>query len=470
MKRRKSRSLKRCRPLRIESLEQRVLLAGDVRAYVHRGDLIISGTDDDNEIYIAPGPTADSVILTPFPGTMINGQAPPNYYLPGPGPCPGSVQTGPIQPRVQLDGITGDWRINLRGGNNILTTTGDPNLFGCDGTFVEFQLFCPLPEAPGAPDPLLKIPDNLSVRFRNGSYNSVRLHSLDVGGNASIRAGGGFLSLSLQAPHEDSTNRIAGNLRVRGSDAGSRVLLNALEVGGDVAVTSGAGSDTVLVNGQVADDVTIRTGAGNDSITLGQLEFLPIPAIFPPPEPQPPVVCAALDVADRVFLELGEGDDEVHAAVDSRTTLIRSLGGDTAIELLESQIDRLRIQTDGGDDEVTFRSSEIGRAVLRTNAGSDRLAIDDTRFVDRAFFNLGDDGDSMSAHRAQFGRSAARLGNGDDSLNITCTSLTAQNIFDGGNGEDTAGGPSFVGPFTRNVEGFFVIDVTEGFCDEPLRI
>jgi hypothetical protein len=243
------------RQLRIESLEQRMLLAGDVRAYVHRGDLVIRGSDDDNAIYIAPGPTEDSVIVTPFDATTINGDQ--------------------SQFPLQLNGITDDWRINLRGGSNHFTMW-EP---------VTVAPFSPIPSEPAREALSFNIPDDLVIQFGDGDNNRLYMHSVHVGGDALFGARNGFFSMQMQQWYEEVENRIAGHLRVRVGDGGSQITLNGLDVGGDVVVTSGDGADAVQASGAVADDVTLRTAGGNDVVNLGLIGPVHLslrPCVFDP--------------------------------------------------------------------------------------------------------------------------------------------------------------------------------------------
>ena len=95
------RSTHRCtrrstRRLDVESLEQRELLAGDVTAFVSRGDLVVLGDNDSNNLTITE--VGGTFTLTGI-GTTINGMA--------------AAQNFP--------GVTDDVRIYLRNGEDAVT-------------------------------------------------------------------------------------------------------------------------------------------------------------------------------------------------------------------------------------------------------------------------------------------------------------------------------------------------------------
>lgn len=64
----------RCRLCRLESLEHRLLMAGDVSVAVRSGDLTVRGDAEDNQVYVAPSPLG-GIRVAGRDGTTINGAA-----------------------------------------------------------------------------------------------------------------------------------------------------------------------------------------------------------------------------------------------------------------------------------------------------------------------------------------------------------------------------------------------------------
>src|SRR5262245_48818994 len=92
------------RSLRVEGLETRDLMAGDVTAEVVGGSLIIKGDAQANDIVITePTPGSFQIATGATSTTTINGGAGP----------------------VTLNNVTKDVKINLKNGADRVTVTGD---------------------------------------------------------------------------------------------------------------------------------------------------------------------------------------------------------------------------------------------------------------------------------------------------------------------------------------------------------
>src|SRR5436190_15905870 len=82
-----------------ESLESRQMLAGDVTAQIHNGNLIIKGDSNDNVVAVTQSGTTITVTGT---GTTVNGGTTP----------------------AVLTGFTGGIKLKMKGGNDGVTLTG----------------------------------------------------------------------------------------------------------------------------------------------------------------------------------------------------------------------------------------------------------------------------------------------------------------------------------------------------------
>src|SRR5215210_3728665 len=94
------------RPCKFESLEKRNLLAGDVTASIHNGDLIIQGDDFANGITITAGATAGTLVIT---GRNAGGSA--------------TNVNGTANGPVNLSGFMDDLKISMKGGGDSVTIT-----------------------------------------------------------------------------------------------------------------------------------------------------------------------------------------------------------------------------------------------------------------------------------------------------------------------------------------------------------
>jgi hypothetical protein len=160
-----ARPRRKGRPCKFETLETRNLLAGDVTASIHHGDLIIKGDNLANGIEITAGATAGTVVIT---GVNAGGSA--------------TNVNGTANGAVTLSGFTDDLKINMKGGDDTVTITGltvpdKGKLKGGDGddTFtIDGSTFAKLKTKLGHGDDTLDISDTtVSVKTRlNGGHGT----------------------------------------------------------------------------------------------------------------------------------------------------------------------------------------------------------------------------------------------------------------------------------------------------------
>src|ERR1044071_1056075 len=91
------------RSFAFERLENRQMMAGDVTAQIIKGDLVIRGDDFDNGITITAGSVAGTLVVT---GVNAGGTA--------------TRVNGTANGAVTLTGFNDDFKINLKGGNDIV--------------------------------------------------------------------------------------------------------------------------------------------------------------------------------------------------------------------------------------------------------------------------------------------------------------------------------------------------------------
>jgi hypothetical protein len=390
-----------------EALEQRTLLAGDVTAFVVDGDLVIRGSNDDNQIEISAigngiDITPTGVKITPLEDTTINGAA----------------------ETVVLSGITDDWRINLRHGNNKLVTPTPrppppPRLYIT-------HVYPPQRDWYPAIAPILTVPDDLIVNTGHGN-DEIDVKKLVVHGDArvSLRDGSNQVFLGTE------TSRIA--------------------IYGDLRIKTGAGSDFIRLGAGSAQNLNIKTGDGNDVVTVGgQLSALlrrtPLPHTPVPPihfqqvstastadsdlasSPKLPFLSPTTFRANRIAkIETGAGHDTVNVTLSAQKLGVHLRAGDDALFVQTLRARSLWVRGDTGDDVINLENLSISRrARVITDAGNDDVTVANDATVDRAFFDLGSHDDKLAIldgfSTSEF---VGALGDGEDefTVDLGCQSL-----------------------------------------------
>ncbi|MEQ9411468.1 MAG: hypothetical protein RIK87_27385 [Fuerstiella sp.] len=198
----------------VEQLECRVLLTGNVKVTLVRGDLRIDGDRGDNSIRI----TADTTGLkvTGLNQTTINGQA--------------QLAIAPQDLPAQIDQVF----INMGAGNDVIEAT-----------------------IPG-----IVIRRDLHVNMGSG-HDRADINGGQVGGNVRLLSDGG--SDVLQWRNFSVAKNLAVNL---GSGHNFLTLTNG-EIGKDLSIRSGRHADTITATGvSVARDASIHTDGGNDVVRV----------------------------------------------------------------------------------------------------------------------------------------------------------------------------------------------------------
>ena len=228
--------------LSTETLESRLLLAGNVRAIVNgAGDLIIRGDAKDNEIAIVAGGSTDQLIVVGL-DTTINGDS--DTFV--------------------ADGVTRRVRILMRGGNDRVEI-GQGNIASgsSGGVQLDGMLFANL----GAGDDTIKIGDQPSPTTL-----------VDVGESAAVRLG--TVYVRGQAGNDDVSIRdvtMTGDLRVFDTTGDDTVFVGNIDMEGEnceIDVATCPGEDEICFDGDFTGmDVRVRAGRGVDTL-LGE-EMLP---------------------------------------------------------------------------------------------------------------------------------------------------------------------------------------------------
>ncbi len=215
------------RRMRLETLEEKRLLAGDVTVGVVDGNLLVRGDAESNGVFITAGDAPGAFVVTGLPvgdgPTSINGS-----FL--------RVEVGGVFRSVLVGMGAGDDLVNVRDAafrGDVAVDAGmgndDVNVGGPRTSVTEGNTF---------------IRGSLSVDLGEGRDR------LRVGGTA-----------------------IGGGMEVAGGRGDDYVAVTRSLIRGVTSITTGVGDDYVLIDGSRAARARIATGAGNDQVALVDSAF-----------------------------------------------------------------------------------------------------------------------------------------------------------------------------------------------------
>ena len=201
-----------CRHLAIQTLERRLLLAGNVIAQLKGGWLVVTGDDLGNQIQIEnPSPGTYNVIGSD--GTTVNGSPVAN--------------------------VTKGIKVDLKKGDDALAIVGSET--------ARFQVI-----------------GDLSIIMGDG-YDQVEIEQTDVAGKTpvDIGTGMGYVSIDLATFAKDVSVKAGDAPGVE--DPWVTIMIERSTIGGNLSVTTGKTNDEVYLDGiEAKKNVTIKTGDGLD--------------------------------------------------------------------------------------------------------------------------------------------------------------------------------------------------------------
>ena len=212
--------------LRVEELEARTLMAGNVTAIMSGGNLTLSGDTLGNEIQAyqtAPG----TYRIVGNPGTTVNGAS-----------------------AFTASGVTGDVKINMGAGDDfvqlMMVVPGNLNIdMGSGNDFLSLGGFFELP--PGAQS----LP-----------------YAVDVKGGLTVNSQAGNDVLNI------FDSRVAGATSLVTGSENDRVTLLNTRFLNTLDLDTGSGDDSVDIgNISVTGKANLQTGSGNDAVTLKDSAF-----------------------------------------------------------------------------------------------------------------------------------------------------------------------------------------------------
>jgi hypothetical protein len=296
------------RLLRVEALERRAMLAGNITVSVSGGSLFVRGDNADNAVLISEVDEGVYAVagfddLEGNP-TDING-----------------VENGVLF----FEGVTRDINIDLKGGDDLLAVGNDE-------------------------EDILSLIEECELNFGSGSGSeSVALLEVEPEGsqtfvprNLIIRTGDGDDQVALIV----AVHRTADINLGKGDDA---IAVGNSQFGDDLIIKTDKGFDFVCADDNVVGDhLNIQTGDDSDAVHVEGLE------------------------ARHALIDTGKGHDEVgfFAASLDRTLSIKTGDGDDVVEMEEFELgDDLLVDTGAGEDRV-FADSFIAADLVRIVTGS----------------------------------------------------------------------------------------------------
>ncbi|MDD4889306.1 MAG: hypothetical protein PHU85_05200 [Phycisphaerae bacterium] len=391
---------------RMEGLEGRAMLAGNVTAAIVGGNLVITGDAANNVIEV------DQSVLVVLPGqvrvqsgwwgsaTTINGGAAP----------------------VILEGFTGDVRITLN--------DGDDWVMFSDSDF----------------------PRDVTVNGGNGN-NQVDVNGVTVERNLSVRNGPGNENTLVYGGAN-----VRGNLTVAnkaGDDAFS--MAGGSIVNGNVSLSNGAGQgNTTLDNSIVNGNLTVKNQAGDDTFSMAAGAIVNGNASLSNGAGQGNTTLDGSHVHVNLTVRNAAGLDtflmDNASTVDGNAAISNGEGGsNTTVRFKSVVAGTFTLRSGGGNDGFTMLDATInGAARIDSGAGADAVTIDDSILGGAFTLNSGADNDMVNIEQifpgpvTTFGgKVAVKTGAGNDVVRIgvpgvpgESATFNQQSTWDGGAGAD----------------------------------
>lgn len=343
------------RRLRIESLEQKQLLAGDVLVNVVNGALNIQGDDLDNQIAVSSGQEPGTYLIRGLNGT--------NVIMAGDDTTDdttGDTTNGAAPERaVVVEGVRRGIRANMGDGDDtvilndlrvrrsvsINTGAGDDNvLVGVqppDGPG-------PMPaatdavEEDAATDVSVAIRGSLNIRTGLGS-DDVAINNTRGGGRLRVAAGADADTVRIGRPEvaaDDTGEPGDGEELVTAADDATATPEADVAFRRGVRVHLGAGQDTLAVNDLSTRHLRAHGGEGDDTMRLNGVHSRTI-AVYGGRGDGADTVGIRDSATHVLFAALGDGDDTLNLGGVRAQLALLSGGagdGDTLNELGENRI------------------------------------------------------------------------------------------------------------------------------------
>jgi hypothetical protein len=465
----------RQRKLRLEFLESRAMLAGNVSVSVSGGNLVIRGDNADNGVLIQQI-DADSYAVTGISvgteTTITDGGA--------------NVSGGGANGTAIADGVTGDVNIDLRGGDDILGVGNDVDALVALALEFNPELVLDVGDAVSL-EGTLSVNDDLTIRTGDGEDLIGVIANVDdvadidsgrhddglgvinstIGNDLLIRTNSGVDgALVRETGIDDLLSIITSNdadlvqietafTRRAVIDTGSgddAVIVNAFDVDREIVVVTASGEDAVNMQSfSAGTNLVVNTGSHDDvEVSLTSFNVDGAVTVVTGSGNEGFVELVAFD-ARNVVLDTGSGNDGnfelpvtvANANIDDNLTVVTGSGEDIVLVANVGVGDNLVVNTGAHTDTLDVVDSDVGRDAVIV-LGSNSSGAQEIEFltvfnvnVDRnAVIDAGSGRDFVIIEGSSVdGRLTAVMGSGDDFLHI-CTSTAGGATLNGGSGDD----------------------------------
>lgn len=325
------RDARSARRPRVEPLEAKQMLAGDVAVSVEDGRLSILGDELDNQVAIRSAEEPGAFVVVGLDGTSVTllgdesaAEAQPDG---------GAVVTGVRSADIRMG--AGDDTVIVNdaafvGAVNIATGAG------ADSVVVGAPIGGDTATGESATDgPGVVVRRSLRIATGAGA-DRVRVADAAVGRNLTVATGEGADGVSLGAPTPVAAPTAADTLT---DEAPEREPL--LRVGGEVRVALGAGDDNAMSTGVAARAIHAFGGEGDDTIVARDTR------------------------SAGLWLRGGEGEDTLRVVDASAGAAWFDAGaGDDRVEVVDSAFGLLGAWLGEGDDELVVAGNSARVALL----------------------------------------------------------------------------------------------------------
>jgi hypothetical protein len=364
--------------LRMEKLESKIALAADVSISVVNGDLLITGDDNVNHLFIESHPDFEPghyvIINRSFPEDTANGEPFPIV----------DVGYGPI-PAVIVSGVTRDVIVNLNGGDDVVTLFGSYTPDRSEDLLFPRDLIFNMGEGndklfPGVPENIFGFQGPMTVS-RNFQFNGgggddyVMSTALTIGNNFTFTdlQGNNFYEVAPTFFYPVShRSEVGGNLSITTGSGDDVMIVEEFAVGGNVSYNVGAGDDVAhlrdfTVGGSISQNLGAGTNIGvveaatANSVAIGGtgINFITVQGVN----------------TNRVTILTGNNLDGIFIAeVNSNIVTIATFGGDDSVQIIDSAFDLLIVELGSGNDSLSLEGVTVDwLAILSGGRGTDSL-------------------------------------------------------------------------------------------------
>ena len=374
------------RKLRLESLEPRLLLDGNVSApKLANGVLTLTGDAKDNAILISTAPDlTDPLVLN----LVITGQ--PTSTLSGVTSAKPTRINGKTDAVLFKAADVQSIKIDMKDGRNVVVVG------------------VPAPEerggAAGAATPSLTVPKDLAINTGK-DLDQISLNGILVNGNLTINTGLGADSINLV------NTEVMLKTNINAGDGINFVNLNGGFLHGGLTVNTGSGHDSVSSSANVDGGAIINTGAGGDYVSLYAYQV--------------GVESSTGIIHGNVAINAGAGNNRVSVQtnVTGNVSITTTSGKD---DLYLYQYDdsttitgNLAINGGAGNNYLRLGATVTGNVSVTTTTGSDSVDVyyygSSTFVTGNLAIGAGDGDNYVYFNNASVkGNTSITTGNGDD--------------------------------------------------------